>query len=118
MRKVFIIQKPKPGHNFDMGAVEKLGEVVFLLNAPPNMHDQARIKGDVARLRKAIRDSHPSDCFIAMGGAPISLMLFGAACAAEGREIQLGLFSRGMDGDGRRGGSGGSYRMIPVSMAA
>ena len=118
MRKVFIIQKPKPGHNFDMAAVEKLGEVHFLLAAPPNMHDQARIKSDMARLRKAIRDSHPSDCFIAMGGAPISLMLFGAAAAAEGREIQLGLFSRGIDEDGRRGGSGGSYRMIPVSMAA
>lgn len=118
MRKVFVVQKPKPGHNFDMGAVERMGEVEFLLTAPPSMFDQARMKGDIARMRKAIRDSHPSDCFIAMGGAPISLMLFGAACAAEGREIQLGLFSRGQDVDGRRTGQGGSYRMIPVTMAS
>lgn len=116
-RKVFVIQKPKPGHNFDMEAVERLGEVHFLMPAPPNMHDQAQIKGDISRMRKAIRDSHPSDCFIAMGGAPISLMLFGSACALEGREVQLGLFSRGQDTDGRRTGQGGSYRMIPISMA-
>lgn len=116
-RRVYIIQKPREGHNFDMGAVEKIGDVQFILPTAPNMHDPVRIAADLAKMRKAIKDSQPSDAFVALGGAPISLMLFGAAMAMEGRECQLGLFSRGQDADGRRGGTGGSYRLLPVNLA-
>jgi hypothetical protein len=116
-RKVYVIQAPKPGHQFDMNAVAKLGEVVNMLPGAPNMHDEGRLKSDLAHMRKCVREAHPSDVFVALGGAPISLMLFGAACAAEGKAPLLGLFSRGRDDDGRRGGPGGSYRLIPVPLA-
>lgn len=118
MRKVFIIQQPKENHGFDMVAVERLGEVQFMLPSAPNMHDDARMKADLAHMRKCIRDAHPSDVFVTLGGAPISMMLFGAACALEHRDPQIGLFSRGRDGDGRRGANGGSYRLIPVPFSA
>lgn len=118
MRKVFVIQQPKGDHGFDMGAVERLGEVVFLLPSAPNMHDDARMKADLAHMRKCIREAHPADVFITLGGAPISLMLFGAACALEQRDPMFGLFSRGRDHDGRRSGAGGSYRLIPVPFSA
>ena len=118
MRKVYVIQQPKGDHGFDMGAVERLGEVQFLLPCAPNMHDDARMKADLAHMRKCVRDAHPSDVFVTLGGAPISMFLFGAACALEKRDPLIGLFSRGRDNDGRRGHSGGSYRLIPVPLSA
>lgn len=118
MRKVFVVQQPRGEHGFDMGAVERLGEVTCLLPSAPNMHDEARMKADLAHIRKCVREAKPSDVFITLGGAPISMMLFGAACALEGRDPLVGLFSRGRDGDGRRGGDGGSYRLIPVPFSA
>lgn len=117
-RKVYVIQAPKDGHQFDMTAVERLGEVVFMLPGAPNMHDEARMKADLAHMRKLVRESHPSDVFVTLGGAPISIGLFFAACAHEGRNPLFGLFSRGRDADGRRGAPGGSYRLIPVPIAA
>lgn len=117
MRKVFVIQAPKGEHGFDMGAVERLGEVNFMLPSAPNMHDQSRMKTDLSHMRKCVREAHPADVFVTLGGAPISMMLFGAACALENRTPLFGLFSRGRDGDGRRGGDGGSYRLIPVQFS-
>ena len=117
-RKVYVIQAPKPDHQFDMKAVERLGEPVMILPSAPNMHDEARLKSDLAHMRKCVRDAHPSDVFLTLGGAPISMMLFGAACMAENKTPLLGLFSRGRDGDGRRNGAGGSYRLIPVPFHA
>lgn len=118
MRKVFVIQSPKGEHGFDMEAVSRLGEIEFLLPSAPNMHDEARLKRDLAHMRKCVRESHPSDVFITLGGAPISMMLFGAACAAEGRDPLIGLFSRGRDRDGRRNGQGGSYQLVPTPLSA
>jgi hypothetical protein len=116
-RKVFVIQKPRPGHQFDLEAVKKLGELEFIIPNPPNVHDPVRIATDLGRMRKVVKEAHPADIFIALGGAPISLMIFGAACALEGKEFQLGMFNRGQDADGRRTGNGGSYRLVPVSLA-
>jgi hypothetical protein len=117
-RKVFVIQAPRDGHQFDIKAVERLGEMVMILPTAPNMHDESRMKADLAHMCKIVRDAHPSDVFVTLGGAPISLMLFGAACAIEKRTPLFGLFSRGRDNDGRRGGSGGSYRLLPVPFTA
>lgn len=117
-RKVFVIQAPRPDHQFDLTAVERLGEVVNLLPGAPNMHDEARMKADLSHMRKCVREAHPSDVFVTLGGAPISMMLFGAACALENKTPLFGLFSRGRDTDGRRGSDGGSYRLIPVPFAA
>lgn len=113
-RKVYVIQAPRADHQFDMKAVERLGEVVNILPSAPNMHDDARLRADLAHMRKCVREAHPSDVFLTLGGAPISMMLFGAACAAENKTPLIGLFSRGRDGDGRRNVPGGSYRLIPV----
>lgn len=117
MRKVYIIQAPRSDHSFDMEAIERLGEVVNMLPGAPNMHDEARMKSDLAHMRKCIRESAPGDVFLPLGGAPVSMALFGAACALEGRDPLWGLFSRGIDRDGRRGGGGGSYRLLPVPLA-
>jgi hypothetical protein len=118
MRKVFVIQAPKGEHGFDLDAVERLGEVEYLLPSAPNMHDEARMKRDLAHIRNCVRNAHPGDVFITLGGAPISMMLFGAACAMEGRNPLIGLFSRGRDKDGRRNGQGGSYQLIPTPLSA
>lgn len=117
-RKVYVIQSPKPDHQFDMKAVERLGEVIHILPGAPNMHDEARMKADLAYMRKCVREAHPADVFLTLGGAPISMMMFGAACMAEKKTPLLGLFSRGRDRDGRRGASEGSYRLIPVPFHA
>jgi hypothetical protein len=117
-RKVYVIQAPRSDHQFDMSAVERLGEVVTLLPGAPNMHDEARMVADLAHIRKCVREAHPGDVFITLGGAPISMMLFGAACAIEGVRPLVGLFSRGRDTDGRRGAEGGSYRLLPVPFSA
>lgn len=90
MRKVFVIQQPKGEHAFDMDAVEKLGDVTFLLPSAPNMHDHGRMKADLSHMRKCVREAHPSDVFVTLGGAPISMMLFGAACALEARNPLFG----------------------------
>ena len=118
MRKVYVIQRPRSNHKFDMSAVERLGEVHIVLPGPANMHDQSRIDSDILKMRKVIRESHPNDIFVSLGGAPISLMVFGAAQRAENRKIQFGLFSRGQDEDGRRLNEGGSYRPLDVNLLA
>lgn len=116
MRKVFIIQAPRSDHSFDMSSIERLGEVIPMLPTAPNMHDEARMLSDRAHIQKLIRGAAPSDVFLPLGGAPVSMMLFGSACALEGRDPLIGLYSRGLDADGRRRTTGGSYRLLPVPL--
>lgn len=117
MPKVWIIQKPKHGDNYDMEALEALGEVAYMLPTAPNIHDAERIKSDTLHMAKIISESDGGDIFISLGGSPFSQMCFGAAFVASGvGNINMGLYSRGRDLDGRRGAERGSYRIVPMDM--
>ena len=116
--KVFIVQRPKHGDNFDMEAIEALGEIEYLLPAAPNAHDQEMIANDIQHMASRIREAGPSDVFIILGGSPVSQVMFGEALAhADVRSYNFGLYSRAQDRDGRRGGQRGSYRIIPMTYA-
>jgi hypothetical protein len=100
-----------------MDALEALGEVEYILPNAPNIHDGERIKSDTLRMAEIIRDSDDSDVFISLGGSPFSQICFGAAFVASGVDkVNMGLYSRGRDLDGRRGGEQGSYRIVPMDM--
>lgn len=117
--KVYVIQQPRHEGDYDMGALRALGDVEFILPAAPNIHDQERITADLKHMAMILSTAAPTDIFVTLGGAPLSQMLFGAAFVTAGRRsINYGLFSRGIDGDGRRGASRGSYRLIPVDLGA
>lgn len=117
MVKVYVIQKPKPGHTFDMAALANVGEVNYILEAAANVHDQERITGDLKKIVETLRAAHKDDIFIVLGGSPLSQMLFGAAFViAERTSIRYGMYSRPHDSDGRRGSVGGSYRAIKVDL--
>lgn len=118
MRKVWVIQRPKFDTDFDMDALKRLGEVNYLLQAAPNAHNQERITADLKHMVEVLKSASDDDVFITLGGSPISQALWGAAFViANKTKINYGLFSRGMDGDGRRGGKGGSYQIVPIDFS-
>lgn len=117
MAKVWVIQRPRFENEFDMEALKTLGEVNYALPAAPNLHDQERVTADVKALTQIMANSEPQDVFVSLGGSFLSQWLFGSAFALSGkRSVNVGLYSRGRDGDGRRGGSTGSYRVIKVDL--
>lgn len=116
MRTVYVIQKPKEDQTYDFEAVEALGEVNYILPAAPNLYDEGRMAADYERIIQVISECKPDDVFIHMGGSPFATMMFGAAICDMGMEvINLGLYSRDVDPDGRRLASG-RYRIIPTRL--
>lgn len=111
-RTIWIVQKPRNMKGLDMDAAERIGEVRFMLPAAPNVHDEQRMKDDLDHMVDIIRNAGPDDAFTFIGGSPFSHYLFGKACAIAGKDIQLGLYSRGRDEDGRRDTVSGSYRLL------
>jgi hypothetical protein len=114
-RKVWVIQKPPKISHFDMGALDRLGEVNYIIPSAPNVHEQERILEDYARMLKTIENAAPEDIFLPLGGSPFSNWLFGAALYASGREnINTAVYSRDQDKDGRRFDTG-NYRIINMA---
>jgi hypothetical protein len=111
-RKIWVVQKPPKLGHFDMDALERLGEVSYIVPVAPNIHDNERIVEDYVRMLHVIQTAGPEDVFIPLGGSPISNWLFGAALYASGAEsINTALYSRNMDDDGRRLDDG-RYRIV------
>lgn len=116
-RRAFIIQKPRSSDGLDLAPLERFGEIGYLLPAAPNIHDRERMEEDVKRMASVIKNGHKDDLFTAVGGSPISQILFAAAAIRAGRsDFNFGLYSRGRDVDGRRGAVSGSYRELPVPL--
>jgi hypothetical protein len=116
VRTVYVIQKPKEDQTYDFASVEALGEVNYILPAAPNLYDEGRMASDYERIVQVLEGCKPEDIFIHMGGSPFSSMMFGAAVSDVGIEtINLGLYSRDVDQDGRRLSSG-RYRIIPTRL--
>lgn len=114
MSKAFIVQQPKPNNNYDFESLDAVGSYEFLLESSPNIHDPERVASDVEHMKQVIESAGPDDFFVTMGGAPLSNILFGLAFErADVDSINFGLYSRGRDLDGRRGGEG-SYRIITI----
>jgi hypothetical protein len=110
--KVWVIQKPPKVQHFDMNALDRLGEVNYIIPSAPNVHEHDRILEDYAKMLKVIEDAAPEDIFIPLGGSPFSNWLFGAALFASGRpDINTAVYSRDQDNDGRRFDTG-NYRVI------
>lgn len=117
MPKVYVIQKPRSESDFESAPLEALGEIEYLLPGAPNIHDQDRMTADLLHMKRIIDGAAAADVFVVLGGSPLSQMLFGAAYVLAGRRsINYGLYSRGRDGDGRRGGKTGSYRIVPIDL--
>lgn len=117
MPKVWVIQKPRDGDYLDMEALRALGEVNYALPSAPNLHDQQRVTADLKELTRIIATSGDSDVFVSLGGSFLSQYLFGSAFSLSGKEsVNVGLYSRGRDDDGRRGRTAGSYRVIRVDL--
>lgn len=116
-RRALIIQKPRSDEGLDLDSLQKMGELGFLLPAAPNIHDFSRMEEDIKRMSTVIQQGGGDDLFTAVGGSPISHILFAAAAIRAGKsKLSFGLYSRGRDSDGRRGASAGSYRELPVPL--
>lgn len=116
-RRALIIQKPRYDGGVDLASLQKLGDIGFLLPAAPNIHDFSRMEEDIRRMSSVIQQGGAEDIFTAVGGSPISHILFTAAMIRAGKsKLMFGLYSRGRDDDGRRGGAAGSYRELPVPL--
>jgi hypothetical protein len=114
-RKCWVIQKPPVKQHFDMGAIERLGELNYIIPSAPNIHEHERISEDFSRMLAAIEQADAEDVVIPLGGSPFSNWLFGAALYASGKEsINTAVYSRSMDNDGRRGDTG-DYRVIEMA---
>ena len=113
MPKCFIIQQPRYPDSYDLEACRKLGEINYVMPAAPNVHDQDRVNNDFQRMCWIMDNLGPQDVFVAMGGSPFSNAILGAAMlATETAEINVGLYSRPRDNDGRRGLTNGEYRVV------
>ncbi|HEU4708509.1 MAG TPA: hypothetical protein VFS17_04285 [Methylophilaceae bacterium] len=113
-RKVHVVQRPPRLDHFDIEALNSLGEVEYLTPVAPNIHDAERITADYARMLKSIVTARPDDVFVALGGSPISNWLFGAALFASGaKSINVAMYSRDIDEDGRRLDKG-RYRIVEM----
>ena len=111
-RKVHVIQRPPKPEHFDLAALTELGEVNWLAPSAPNILDSGRLREDFERMLKAISEAGPDDVFVALGGSPISNWIFGAALYASGASsVNVAMYSRDIDGDGRRKDAG-SYRVL------
>lgn len=110
---VQVIQRPRDASTFDLGALEELGDVTYVMPASPNIHDKERLSNDVRAMVGAIERAGPNTVFISLGASPMSNTVFGAALAIADRPVKVGLYSRNRDRDGRRN-VGGSYRIVDL----
>jgi hypothetical protein len=114
-RNVFVVQRPPRLDHFDVDALSTLGKVDYLAPNAPNIHDPERLLSDYRRMLKAISEAGAEDVFLALGGSPVSNWLFGAALYASGtKAINVAMYSRDIDGDGRRLDKG-RYRIVSMA---
>lgn len=114
MPNVYVVQTPRNPQAFDMKALQAMGNVEYLLPVAPNMHDPHRMATDFERMLNKISGAEQDDMFVMLGGSPISNALWGAAAYASDKDfINVALYSRDIDGDGRRLDEG-RYRVVAM----
>lgn len=113
----YVIQRPQFIDNWDMAAIEDLGEIEFLMSRGIDPLDEHSTAKEVEYMRSKIDESLDGDVFIAVGGSPFSNMAFGMAFQASDRPfINVGVYSRHQDADGRRSGRG-KYHIAKINPA-